>query len=263
MKRDQARGRGRLQDHRVLAGFERLGFGRIARLADRGADVAVGIELGRVGEIAADPARTAPVIGAHGAGVIEQGRLLVGEVAVAVGHGGEALAVVEEARGDELVGLARRDRIGGDLGAVFRRNRGSRGIEGRARLVVLLADRRHEFRVFRRELGEVFGAAHDAFQRGIVELVDRGHADALAERHLHGQVGVADHAAGGDVVEREADVAVDRTGQRRRAFVGLGQGDDLVEDGLRFLFGEHTHVAAPMCGPDCVPDVLSRGCARC
>ena len=68
-----------------------------------------------------------------------------------------------------------------------------------------------------------------------------------------------DHAAGGDVVEREADVAVDRAGQRRRAFVGLGQRDDLVEDGLGFLFGEHTHVDAPD-GATCV---LSRGCARC
>jgi hypothetical protein len=38
------------------------------------------------------------------------------------------------------------------------------------------------------------------------------------------------------------DVAGNGTGQRRGAFVGLGQGEDLVEDGLGLLFGEDAHV---------------------
>ena len=48
---------------------------------DRGADVAAGVELGRRrARLRADPARAAAVVGAHGAGVVERGRLLVGEM---------------------------------------------------------------------------------------------------------------------------------------------------------------------------------------
>ena len=89
--------------------------------------------------------------------------------------------------------------------------------------------------------GQILGAAHHALERGVVELVDRRHAHALAECHLHAQVGIADDAAGGHVVQRETDVAVDRAGQHGGAFIGLGQRDDLVEDGLGLCFGEDTH----------------------
>ncbi|EEF93656.1 hypothetical protein CATMIT_01711, partial [Catenibacterium mitsuokai DSM 15897] len=80
-----------------------------------------------------------------------------------------------------------------------------------------------------------------AFERGVVELVDGGHAHALAERHLHRQADVADHAAGGDVVEGETDVAFDRAGQARAGLVGLRQRHDLVQNRLGLGFGEDAH----------------------
>jgi hypothetical protein len=42
---DQACRCGRLQDHRVLARFQRLGFGRLGGLAHGDADVLVGLEV--------------------------------------------------------------------------------------------------------------------------------------------------------------------------------------------------------------------------
>ena len=104
---DQACRCGRLQDHRVLARFQRLGFGRLGGLAHGDADVLVGLEVGRILQVAADPARAAAIFSAHSAGVIEVGGALVGEVAVAVGGGLEALAILEEAGGDQAVTTAR------------------------------------------------------------------------------------------------------------------------------------------------------------
>ncbi len=263
---DQAGGGGRFQDDRVLARFQRLGFRGFGGLAHGDADVLVGLEVRRVLQVAADPARTAAVFGAHGAGVVEACAALVAEVAVAVGGGIEALAIFQEAGGDQAVATARRDGIGGDLGAEGRIDGCGGFAEGGAGAVGLLADGRHELRVFRGQAGQVLGAAHHAFQRGIVELVDRGGAHALAEGHGDGQLGVVHDATGGHVVQGETDVAVDGTGQYGGALIGPGQGDDLVEDGLGLGFGEDTHgVRAPdrsaeaACGVDDVDAVEARG----
>src|SRR5690606_19431791 len=63
-----------------------------------------------------------------------------------------------------------------------------------------------------------------------------------------------------------ADVAVDGTGQGGGAFIGPGQGDDLVEDGLGLLFGEDAHgyrapdrSAEAACGVDDVDAVETGG----
>ncbi|KAG0938345.1 hypothetical protein G6F31_015467 [Rhizopus arrhizus] len=161
---------------------------------------------------------------------------------------------------------ARCDRSGGNLGTERRVDRRGGFAEGRAGAVALLADGRHELRVLRGQARQVFGTAHHAFQRGIVEFVDRGGADALAEGNGDRQLGVVDDATGGHIVQRETDVAADRAGQHGSALIGLGQGDDLVEDGLGLGFGEDTHgVRAPdrsaeaACGVDDVDAVEARG----
>ena len=76
---------------------------------------------------------------------------------------------------------------------------------------------------------------------------DGGGADALAECHLHHQVGIADDAAGGDRIARKAHVAVNRSTQLCRALIRLGQLDDLVEDRLGVLFrvNAHRNVSCP------------------
>ena len=80
-----------------------------------------------------------------------------------------------------------------------------------------------------------------AGQRFVVEFIDGGDADALAESDLHRQFGIGDDAAGGHVVQREADVAVDAAAEGGGAFVGLAQRDDLVEDRFGLLFRIHAH----------------------
>ena len=105
------------------------------------------------------PAGAGAVLGAHGAGVIQTGRLLIGEIAIAVGRSEEADAVGQEAGGDQAVVLAGIDRIGSDLRAVFRGNGGDAGVVGRRRLIGLLADSRNELLVLGRQARQFLGTA--------------------------------------------------------------------------------------------------------
>ena len=238
---EQPGGCGGLEDHGVLARLERLRARGTLGLLDACTHGGVRVELCDAADVAADPARPAAVSGAHRARIVEIGRPLVTEIAVAVGEGGETRAIGQEARRDQLVRAAWRDGLGRDRRPVLRRDRRDTLVVAWRRLVALLFQRRHELLVFRRELRQFLRAAHGARKRSVVELIDRGDADALAVGHLHLETGVADHAAGGHVVEGEAHVAVDRSGEPGRAFVGLGQPHDLLEDGAGVLFGEIAH----------------------
>ena len=96
-------------------------------------------------------------------------------------------------------------------------------------------------RILGSQLGEFLGTSHHFFQRGVVELVDRGGAGFLAIAGGHRQRHVADFTRGGDAVASVADVALVRAGQIALALVRFREGEHLGQQFLRLLFVHDCH----------------------
>jgi len=101
--------------------------------------------------------------------------------------------------------------------------------------------RGHELRVVRSQARQFLGAAHRAFDRLVVELIDGGDALLLAEGDRDRQFGIFDQARRGNGVARVADVAVTAAAQVHFALVGAGQRQHLVANALGVVLVQVFH----------------------
>ena len=130
---------------------------------------------------------------------------------------------------------------GGRFGAP-RGGQAGGGLEIRRRCVVFLrTQKRNILGIFRREPGEFLGAADGFFERGVIELVDRGDAGFLAVARLHDEGEFVVATAGGDGVAGKTQVGLAVAGERGLGLVGLVKTDHFLEDGLGVGFAEQRH----------------------
>ena len=97
------------------------------------------------------------------------------------------------------------------------------------------------FRIFRREPGQFLGLTHCLGERGVVEFVDPGAPGATTERRLEVEREGIRATARGHGIAGKAEIAGGATDQAGLTFVGLGKGQDFLQECLRFDFSEQRH----------------------
>ena len=261
---EKADRRGRLQNHRILAGLHGPRLTGSKRFLNRYLGHLGGVELAHIVEVSARPARPRAVTRPDRGGETNVCLAMICEELPGIHHRRESGIVLHETCRGQPVPARRHDAIGSSPHPVFGRDARRRIKVGLRGEIFLRSERFDVFRVIGRQLGQVLRPPHRLFDGFVVEFVEGHCARPLPERGLYGQARVALKAARGDGVPSIANIATVAAIQVDDAVLRARVAESLHHEGAGFFSRELGHSPShsqSLAGSElsCTP----RGCARC